>query len=181
MVAFCRGENDVPSTKLKSSIKKLCDQAGFPSTDAIELMKRISFERISDEELYLQTISAIHQRFDLETANTDLYFLVLMTKFLDFAVARKEIQRPNVEAIRLFIQENIELGTKNPAIQNGWIERLQFVSDGHAEDYYEGTNARPGHIRAGLDVERSQWLDRIPRALAKTGTFLLRTSTRHRK
>src|SRR5260370_31250414 len=129
MVAFCRGENDVPSTKLKSSIKKLCDQAGFPSTDAIELMKRISFERISDEELYLQTISAIHQRFDLETANTDLYFLVLMTKFLDFAVARKEIQRPNVEAIRLYIQENIELGTKNPAIQNGWIERLQFVSD----------------------------------------------------
>ena len=147
------------------------------SVDPIELSKRISFERISDEALYSRTISAIHQRFDLETANTDLYLLVLMTKFLDFAVERQEIQRSDIEEIRLFIQENIDLGTKNPAIQHGWIERLQFNPDPQAADYYEGTNARPGHILAELDVERPVWRDRMHQALERVGTCVLRTSS----
>jgi hypothetical protein len=119
LVEFCQGQRKLLSTKLRTSIQKLCQQAGFVSVDPIELSKRISFERISDEALYSRTISAIHQRFDLETANTDLYLLVLMTKFLDFAVERQEIQRSDIEEIRLFIQENIDLGTKNPAIQHG--------------------------------------------------------------
>jgi hypothetical protein len=177
LVESCYGQRKVPSTKLKTSIYKLCQRAGFPRRDPIELIERISFERISDEQVYLRTISAIHQRFDLETGNTDLYLLVLMTKFLDFAVERKEIGRTDIEEIRLFIQENIDLGTKNPAIQNGWIERLKFNPDPQAADYYEGTNARPGHILAGLDAERPVWLDRIHRALERTGMCVLRTSS----
>jgi len=177
LAELCHSQSPRLSTKLKTNIQRVCQEAGFPGTDPIELMKKISFKRISDEELYLQTISAIHKRFDLETANTDLYLLVLMTKFLDFAVERKEIRQPDIEAIRLFIHENIDLGTKNPAVQNGWIERLQFNPDSQATDYYEGTNARPGHILAGFDVERPVWLDRIHRALERKGTCIVRTSS----
>lgn len=177
LVELCHSQSQRLSTKLKTNFQTLCQKAEFPGTDPIKLIKRILFKRISDEELYLQTLSAIHRRFDLETANTDLYLLVLMTKFLDFAVERKEVRRADIEAIRLFIQENIDLGTKNPAVQNGWIERLQFNPDPQAADYYEGTNARPGHILAGLDVERPAWLDQIHRALERLGTCIVRTSS----
>jgi hypothetical protein len=177
LAELCHSQSQRLSTKLKTNIQRLCQEVGFPGTDPIELIKRISFKPISDEELYLQTLSAIHQRFDLETTNTDLYLLVLMTKFLDFAVERKEIRRADIEGIRLFIQENIDLGIKNPAIQNGWIERLQFNHDPKAADYYEGTNARPGHILAGFDVERPAWLEQIHRALERVGTCIVRTSS----
>ena len=148
LVALCQGKK-VPSTKLKISLRTLCERAGYLNVDLTELLKRISFEHIPDDELQIRTLAAIVRCFDLQTSNSGLFLLVLMTKFLDLAVERREIHRSDLEGIRLFIQEDIELGVENPAVRNGWIERVRFEPDLQAEDYYEGSNARPGHIVAG--------------------------------
>lgn len=177
LVDISQGHRRLPSTKLTKNLRTLCERAAFPQLDPKELIKRISFEQISDEELQSRTLAAIIRCFDLRTANSDLYLLVLMTKFLEFAVARSEVHRTDMEAIRLFIQENIELGTTNQAIQNGWIERVRFGREAQVEDYYEGSNARPGHIVANLDVERPTWIGRIQDALQRAGTCIVRTSS----
>lgn len=177
LVEVCQGRRRLPSTKLTNSLRTLCLRVGFAHVDPIELLNRVSFERMSDEELQSRIQAAIVRWFDLQTANTDLYLLVLMTKFTDLAVERREIRRLDMEAIRLSIQENIELGVNNPAVQNGWIERVRFNPEVQVDDYYEGANARPGHIVAGLDVERPAWLERIHDALQRRGTCIVRTSS----
>jgi hypothetical protein len=129
LVEVCQGRRRLPSTKLTNSLRTLCQRVGFADIEPIELLNRVSFERISDEDLQSRIHAAIVRWFDLQTANSDLYLLVLMTKFTDMAVERREVHRSDMEAIRLFIQENIELGINNPAVQNGWIERVLFNTD----------------------------------------------------
>ncbi len=134
LVEVCQGRRRLPSTKLTNSLRTLCQRVGFAHVDLIELLNRVSFERMSDEELQSRIQAAIVRWFDLQTANSDLYLLALMTKFTDLAVARGEIRRSDMEAIRLFIQENIELGVNNPAVQNGWIERVRFNPEAQVDD-----------------------------------------------
>lgn len=177
LVKFCNGERKKLSQQVKNNLTELCRRAGFPNADVMAMLERISFERIPDEELLRRTSAAVVRWFDLQTSNSDLYLLVLMSKFLDFAAKRSEIQRPALESIRLFVQESVELGTTNPAVQNGWIERLRFAEEARVEDYYEGSNARPGHILAGLDVERPPWLNRIHGALQSVGACVIRTAS----
>jgi hypothetical protein len=177
LIKFCNGERSKLSQQVKNDLTSLCRRAGFPGVDVMEMLKRISFERISDEELHKRTSAAIARWFDLQSANSDLYLLVLMSKFLDLTAERAEVLRHTLEAIRLFVQESIELGTINPAVQSGWVERLRFSEEAHVEDYYEGSNARPGHILAALDVERASWLDRIHEALQRVGVCVIRTAS----
>ena len=115
--------------------------------------------------------------FALSTSNADLYFGVLMAKFIEMASQRKQIRRIDLESARLFVQDQIDTGTKNLAAQNGWIERLTFVEEEHPEDYYEGKDARPGHILAGLDVRRHGWEIRIHESLQRSHVCIVRASS----
>jgi hypothetical protein len=177
LVKFCNGERNTLSQRVSNDLTELCRRAGFENTNIMQMLKRVSFERISNEDLQARISATIVRCFGLQTSNGDLYQLVLTSKFLDTAVERGELRRSDLEAIRLFIQEHIELGTTNPAVQNGWIERLKFDAEMQTEDYYEGSNARPGHIIAGLDVERPRWLDSIQEALQRAGTCVVRTAS----
>jgi transposase len=174
---FCNGARAVLSNKIKADVISLCKRAGYPKVEPLELLKRIRLERISDKELESRITSAITRSFNLTTPNSDLYLLVLVSKFLELAARRGEVTRNDLEQIRLFVQEQMQLGMTNLAIQNGWIERLNFVPEEHPEDYYEGKNARPGHILAGLDVQRPGWNDRLSEALERSYVCVLRTAS----
>ncbi len=177
LVKFCNGKTGTLPRQLEKDLTTLCQRAGVTGVDVTKMLKQISFERISDEELQKRISASIVRWFDLQTSNSDLYLLVLMSRFLDFASERREVHSSDLETIRLFVQENMELGAANPAVQNGWIERLRFTEEAYVEDYYEGSNARPGHILAGLDVERPPWLEHIHEALQRAGTCVVRTAS----
>lgn len=176
-VKFCKGDRNILSNKMRRNLHGLCRRAGYQDIDLKELIRHISFARITDEELMKKVTSAIITAFDLTTSNADLYFGVLMAKFIDMASQRKEVRRFDLESVRLFVQDQIDLGSKNPAAQNGWIERLKFVEEEHPEDYYEGKNARPGHILADLDVRRPEWETRIHDALQRSHVCIVRASS----
>lgn len=177
LAKFCSGQRSTLSDRVKRDVLKLCRRVGHANVDPMQLINRISFTRISEEELSRQVTSAIVEDFDLTTPNSDIYFLALMAKFLDLAAQREEVQLHDLESIRLFVQEQIDLGATNPAVQNGWLERLTFVEEEHPEDYYEGKNARPGHILAGLDVRRPVWESRIHEALQRSRVCIVRASS----
>lgn len=176
-VKFCSGSRSTLSNKAKCNLRDLCKRAGYPNVDTVQLTKHISFDRISDEELTKRVTGAITTAFNLTTANADLYFCVLMSRFVDLAAKRAEVHRNDLEAIRLFVQEKIDMGSINPAMQNGWLERLNYVKEAHAEDYYEGKKARPGHILANLDVRRPDWEFRIHEALQRSRVCIVRASS----
>ncbi|MEW5949055.1 MAG: hypothetical protein AB1711_06545 [Thermodesulfobacteriota bacterium] len=176
-VKFCKGDRNILSNKMNRNLHDLCRRAGYQGIDLKELIRHISFVRIIDEELMKKVTDAIITAFDLTTCNADLYFGVLMSNFIELASQRKEVRRVDLESIRLFVQEQINLGSKNPATQNGWIERLKFEKEEHPEDYYEGKNARLGHILADLDVRRHDWEIRIHEALQRSHVCIVRASS----
>ena len=176
-VKYSKGIRNTLSNKAKRNIHDLCKRASYPDIDTDQLIRHISFTCITDEELMNIVMREIITAFDLTTSNADLYFGVLMGKFIELASQRKEVRRVDLESIHLFVKEQIDLGSKNPATQNGWIERLKFVEEEHPEDYYEGKNARPGHILADLDVRRPEWEARIYDALQRSHVCVVRASS----
>jgi len=176
-VKFCKGDRKTLPNKINRNLHDLCERAGYHGLDIGELARKISFSRITDEELMKKVTGAITTAFDLTTSNADLYFGVLMAKFINMSAQRKEVRRIDLESVRIFIQDQINLGSSNPAAQNGWIERLKFVEEEHPEDYYEGKNARPGHILADLDVRRHDWEIRIHEALQRSRVCIVKASS----
>ena len=82
-----------------------------------------------------------------------------------------------LQALGLSIEEALAIGPVNPALQQGWVEPLQFAPEDNPEDFYEGKNARPAHILAGLDVRRPIWEDRIHEALNRSRLCIIRASS----
>ena len=174
---YCNGERDTLSKKVMTKIQEIGKKAGQLSIDPLQLAKRIRFVRVSEQELTNQTQRLIVKHFDLVTPNAELYLSVLFARFLALAVERKEVRREDLERLRLFIQEQIDLGVQNTAVQKGWLERLSFAPDDHPEDYYEGKNARPGHVLAGMDVPRPEWTARLEAVLQRSRVCIIRASS----
>ena len=177
LVKFCQGKRNNISNKLKKDLLTLFKREKYTAIDQLQFLRHINFMHISEEELIKQSFEAVTRYFELDAPNPELYFLALMSKMLDWAVKRYEITKPELETVRLFIQEQINMGVVNPAILNGWLERLSFTNEDHPEDYYEGKNARPGHIAANLDVRRPVWEKSISEALQRSRICIIRASS----
>lgn len=174
---YCNEGRKAISNKVMKKLKAICEETEFPNVDPLQLAKRITFSHIREDELKGLIESIIVKKFDLSTPNAELYLSVLMTKFIDLAVQRGEVNRQDLESIKLFIQEQIDLGVQNPAVQGRWLERLEFSPDDHPEDYYEGKNARPGHVLAGMDVARPTWIGSIREVLKRSRVCIVRASS----
>jgi hypothetical protein len=177
LAEFCSGSHQNFPSKIKNNIESIFKSKGFNKKDIFPFFEKVSFVYITEAALLTQIREKIVKRFDLQTNNPDIYLLTLIAKLINWAVERFEIRRKDLEEIKLFVQEQIDKGTSNIAVQNGWIEKLKFQTDKYSDDYYEGANARPGHILAGLDVERPDWLSKIKDALEETGTCIIRTAS----
>jgi Cap4 dsDNA endonuclease len=181
-IEFCNGINNTfPQGKkaenISRDIKSICKNVGFDENEVSEFVKKVKFLKLSETEILEQIRKSVVKYFDLQTNNTNLYILSLTAKILNWAVERYEIKKLDLEQVKIFIQDEIDKGTTNLAVQNGWIEKLEFQSDKFSNDYYEGANARPEHILAGLDVNRPDWIKKIQDAVEETGTCIIRTAS----
>ena len=177
LAEFCNGSHQNFPNKIKNNIESIFKSKGFNESDIFPVLNRITFVYLTEEKLLVEIKKNIAKYFSLQTSNPDIYLLTIVSSLLDWAAERREIKKTDLEEIKLFVQEQIERGISNPAVQNGWIERLEFQSDKFSDDYYEGANARPGHVFAGLDVNRPDWLNKIQDALEETGTCIIRTAS----
>lgn len=174
---YCSGKRGGLSKKVNAKLEELCKKEGYPAIKPLQLAKQIRFIHVHENELLDQIKASIVKHFDLAAPNADLYYSVLMARFLDLAVQRKEVGRQDLESFRFSIQEDIDRGAQNLAVQNCWLERLQFTPDDNPEDYYEGKNARAGHVLAGMDVPRPEWVSRIREVLQRSKVCVVRASS----
>lgn len=157
-----------------SLIAKRCD---FPETDIALFVQNLSFEHTQEASLKEGIRKAIIQHLSVTSGNEDLYFLTLFAGIIDYAVNRKLLDRSIIEGTYLQLQDLISMGPVNPAIQQGWIERLQFEEESRVLDYYSGKSARPAHILNDLDARRPTWLAQIDQSLKDTPVCAIRASS----
>lgn len=161
LVECCSNKDLVLTDDLRGQLLRACKDAGFPNIDINMFVSRLSFERISEEDILMRTLSSIAEYFNIETGNEELYLLTLIGHFINKAVKRETATKANLEEIRLGVQDLISKGNINEAIKYGIIEKLDFSEEIYTEDFYEGKNARPGHIAARVDVKRPFWIQSI--------------------
>ena len=103
----------------------------------------------------------------------------MFAKVIRYATQRNVCEAEDLRKIKLEIEDWISVGTSNPAVEHGWIEALQFEPEPKENelDYYEGKGARPAHILAGLDAERSEWIAAIHDSLAENSVCSVRSSS----
>lgn len=142
-----------------------------------ELCHCITIERIDSSALVAQINRAIIETLEVYTGNEVLYFLALLSRVYEFATDRKQINAQDLHAVRVEIDEWISAGDQNPAVNQGWIEKLLFQDDPRPTNYYEGKGARPSHILRGLDAYRGTWLQQIHKELHSHQVCVVRASS----
>lgn len=174
---YCNGNRaDLPG-HLRKDLLRICQSAGLPQEAFGQLLRRISFQELSEEQLLRDARAAIIECFDVVAGNEELYLMALFSEVADRAMCRTSLSKKDLKAISLRIREWIGLGPVNPAVQQGLITPLVFEVEAHPEDYYEGKNARPGHIVADLDAPRPDWIRQIEDVFSRVRVCLLRTSS----
>lgn len=59
------------------------------------------------------------------------------------------------------------------ALRNGYCEAIDFLTPVHDPSFYQGVNARPGHLAAGLVAERPEACRPVLEALERRGSALI--------
>ena len=177
LIDYCNGTSQSIPNKIETQIQKIFGKKNLKKNNIEPFLKRIKFRKYSEDVLLNQIRAKVVKYFDLQANNPDIYILSFISTLLDWAAERRKVTKTDLEQFKVNIQGEISKGTQNIAVQNGWIERLEFQADRFSKDYYEGANARPGHIFAALDVERPLWIKEIENALEEAGTCIIRTAS----
>lgn len=141
------------------------------------LLQRLRFEIISEDDLLSRIRAAIIGQFGVTTGNEDLYLAALFAEVSSRAGNRIAVRRSDVEGIRQRVEEQVARGGVNPAVRDGFIRPLTFTAGADADAYYQGRAARPDHIAANFDVQRTRISERIEEVLRQNQSCIVVASS----
>lgn len=165
------------SSRLRRNLEAVARSRNCSIEEIMELCHHTSIERINLSALVAQINRAIIEAFEVYTGNEDLYFLALLSRVYEFAIDRKQINAQDLYAVRIELDEWISTGDQNPAVNQGWVERLLFEDDPRPTNYYEGKGVRPSHVLGGLDAYRGMWIQQIHKELQSHQVCVVRASS----
>jgi hypothetical protein len=157
LVSFCNGQSANLPLDLRKKLTKVVAPVGFDRRHVHQFLPRVSFEYVSEHDLWSRLRQACVHHFDIQVSNEELYLSKLVECAITWAANRAVVAKRDIETEKLRIQDWISRGPVNPAVLGRLIQPLTFESEEMTADYYDAKDARPGHIAAGLDAPRLQW------------------------
>jgi hypothetical protein len=164
--------------RIEKNFRSLCHQIGATSIEANGLLTKLEIVSLSEEQILSKLSLAISDSFELGSEAADIYILVLVAKFLEWAKDRKTVTRSDLDDIRDSVGENLARESIYQAYGRGLVSRIVWEPEEGRADFFEGKGGtRPSHIAANLDVKRTRWLERIDQALHASKICILRSSS----
>jgi hypothetical protein len=157
LVTFCNGRSASLPLDLRKKLTKIVAPVGFDHHHVHQFLTQVSFEYVSEYDLWSRLRQACVHHFDIQVNNEELYLSRLVECAIAWAADRAVVARWDIDAERLQIQDWISRGPVNPAVLSHYIEPLSFERAEMTADYYDAKDARPSHIAAGLDAPRPKW------------------------
>lgn len=161
--------------RIATKFYKLVEKLGVSADEANRLRDHLVILSIPEEILLQKLRLTIAQTFKLGNPAVNTYLLALVAQFLEWAKERKLITRGDLDAVRLTIGEALSRETEFQGYGRGLIDRITWIPDDSPEDFFSGKGTRPGHIEAGLDVQRPRWNQLIDKAVKSAKICVLRT------
>jgi hypothetical protein len=160
--------------KIQAKFYALCIQVGATKSEAeglLKLLKIISYpEGLVWEDLRRRLVDV----FTLGSEAINIYILVFIAKFFEWARDRKSIKRSDLEELRATIAENLAREATFQAFGDSLIQKISWEKDKNPLDFFEGKGTRIGHIAADIDVRRPIWIERIEKAINSSKICILR-------
>jgi hypothetical protein len=147
------------------------------TADILPLLPHITFEQVSDDTVIERVTQAIVCYFGITAGNEMLYLMHLLGRAIDWAARRAAIDKQTLERERLHVQDWISLGGENPAVRDRVILPVRLAAEPDTADYYDGKQARFGHILADLDVPRPTWQQAIETVLGQAKVCVIKASS----
>ncbi len=177
LVRYWHGQRASLSPYTDQIVRAIAARSHLDAADLPAFLRRVSFEHMREEELLERLRIAAVRSFDLTAGNEELYLSHLVDCTTTWAANRVVLQKQHLDAERIRVQEWIGLGVENPAVRDRLIQPLNLIAEEIVEDYYEGKQARPGHILAALDAPRPSWQRAIEEALKRVHVCIIRASS----
>jgi len=150
--------------------------------DIVEFLSSIRFVTLDEKEI-VNGINSQLSRVSPSTGNEQLYYNGLCWSVYSWCKDRVTVSRELFHEVIEEITRNIGKGIINPALQNSWIEEVNFVKsdtesfDVSREAYFSGKAARPNHIISGFPVDRDVWRKQVTGKLISHHAVLIRASS----
>ena len=176
-------KNDLDYWRNKfTAYKKQQEQDGkevwdWSSFDLSDFIKRITFEKTTDTDLFGKIRRLIIKEFDIAEGNEEQYVQSLCWHVLLWSKDKAVIRSENVVKLIEKIREDIARGPANPAVQNRWLSCVSFEISEKESRYFEGKSARPQDIAAGLPARRNKWEQAILDTFKKADVTVIRASS----
>ncbi|KAF5431758.1 hypothetical protein C5S39_05060 [Candidatus Methanophagaceae archaeon] len=163
--------------RIEDKFRTLCYQIGATTSEADGIASRLTITSQPEKKIEEQLKQTVTETFELGSGAVDIYILVLVSKFLDWAKDRKTVTRTDLDSVRAKFGENLAREREFQAYGRGLIDRISWESDANITDFFDGKGTRPGHIAANIDVKRPKWLEKINKAIDSSKICILRSSS----
>lgn len=163
--------------RITEKFHSLCGDLGASLDEADSLRKRLTIVSVPEEVVSQRLWTTVAQRFELGSEAVAAYVLAFIAQFLEWAKERKTVTYLDLEGLRTDLGEAMAREMEFQAYGRGLIDRISWTPDANPEDFFDGKGTRPGHIVAGLDVRRPEWMRLIDRAVKSAKVCALRASS----
>ena len=159
---------------LDGTLAKLLRKAGAAPTLAADLATTLAIRVVDPGRLVRDLGPAAAEAFGAHPGGVDLVVQALAAFVLDRAQERAPFEAPDLTQAYAEIAHGQAVTRAFEARGRALIGPVDWSPTGVPEDFVEGRGTRPGHIAAGLDVDRPRWTDQIARVLAVTRLCVVR-------
>lgn len=177
LAQYCHGEASSLPLQVRLHISAIANEFELDSASVYALLGHISFEQVGDDEVVSRVLQGVVRDFAITAGNEELYLMHLLARAIGWAATRTSIDKRTMETERLKVQDWISLGTENPAVRDRMIVPVRLAAETATADFYEGKQARFGHIMADLDVPRPTWQQAIENAFEQAKVCVIQASS----
>jgi hypothetical protein len=163
--------------QIQRMLRNLCKKASISSSEADQLVNRLTITSLPEEKVWQSLRRAASKAFRLNSDAVEIHIRVLLAHVLDWAANRKHVVRADIDRVYVDTNENLARQSDFDAYGAGLVTRISWDKDSSPFDFFEGKGTRPGHIAAGVDVLRPEWMERIDEALAMSSVCVIRSAS----
>lgn len=144
--------------------KKISELSPSLNINVKDFLNKISFEKVTVNELYTESKRLILDKFNLSIGSEDTFLFSLLHHILIWSKERKEVSYTDILKVVQLVKDSASKTPTSKAINENYISRISFnkkTDSKNLDNYFDGKSARPEHIINELPIKRKFWEDKI--------------------
>lgn len=171
---------NIDKKALEHWAKKINELDRGLNIDVKDFLSRISFEKITEKELYTKSKKLLLEKFNLTIGSEDTFLFSLLHHILLWSKDRKEVSYLDVLKVIQLVKDSTSKNSTLEAINKNYISKIVFnkkIDAKNLDNYFDGKSARPEHIINELPIRRKSWEDKIIEDLIAHDVVVIKASS----